>query len=150
MEDIEITRIGSITIDVDDTDVIEEKVIGKVRLKRYGELIIEVYSKEGDYIPHFHFYTKDKKIDGCMQIFNPDYFIHGNHKSMLTNRQLKQLINFLNDERYESVNNWRLIVFAWIGENYDEQTKIAKKLKIKNYKDPSNTINMPDYSKLLK
>lgn len=125
-------------IDVNDIPVIDE-------------LIIEIYSKEGDYIPHFHFYTKDNKIDGCMQIFKPEYFIHGRHKSILTNDQLKKLIEFLNTKEYEPVNDinkWQEIVLAWFGDNYPNKDKYKNLLKNKNI--TIDLVNMPNYLELLK
>lgn len=131
---IEAMRIGRVAISINDEEIAEE------------ELTIEVYPNECD-VPHFHFFTKDKKISGCLQIFKPEYFICGNDKSELTNTQLKQLVSFLNDEKYQDVNNWRLTVFAWA---HDENKEIYKKMNLKNVKDPSDIINMPDYLKLLK
>ena len=140
----EIHRIGSFNIDME--DVFNEDRIGDFHTKNVGTMFIEVYNKEGQHIPHFHFFIKDKKINGCLQIFKPEYFIHGRHKSTLTNKQLKQMYDYLKGYTFKTASNWQRIVYAWYGENTDNKYKPI--LKVTG--DPSNTANMPNYLELLK
>ena len=143
MNDIEIIGIDTIILY---DDVFEERSLDQLNFKGGKEVTIEVYSKEGDFIPHFHFYSKDKKIDGCLQIFKPEYFIHGKHTTILNNNYMKQMITYLSKYKYKPVNNWQRIVLAWYDANRDGRFRPI--LKVKD--DPTDIANMPDYAKLLK
>lgn len=98
-------------------------------------LIIAVYSKEGDYEPHFHFFNTNGDIDGCIKIYNAEYFPHGHHRSKLTNKQTKILNHILSKKpKRMDYTYWELICESWIKE------------RNKNYK--TLITKQPDYSKL--
>lgn len=106
--------------------------------KSGNTLILDVRGNEGDRVPHFHFYTNDHKIDGCVSIYNAEYFPHRNHKSKLTNKETK-ILNYILSQR-ESPDDktyWEKIKEYW---NH-----------AKNNKKVFSLINkQPDYSKLNK
>ena len=136
---MEIAHIGSFEF----LYVIEERTLGTPEIKGIGKLFIDVYSNEGDYIPHFHFYTKDKKIDGCIKIYTSEYFSHGRHTSVLNNSQLKQLNNWLKDDTENEgiITNWQRIAFAWRDMNSGNKYK-----PINKNKGLYDRLSQPDYT----
>jgi hypothetical protein len=98
-----------------------------------------VYGKEGS-LPYFHFYTKDKKISGCIRLDAPDYFVHGKHKAKLNSKEKKQLIEWLQSKETpfkkftDVLTVWEYICILWNENNLDAPMDL--------------NIKMPDYSQL--
>ena len=100
-------------------------------------LYISVYSTDPGNIPHFHVYSKDNKIDSCIEICDNRYFIHGIHKGILNSKYSKLLQEFLlqkplSPKGKNFQNNWYYIVKLWNSSN-------------RGVKVPSNQ-KMPDYT----
>ena len=76
---------------------------------------VYVYSIDNGVKPHFHYASKDKNFHTCIEIQEARYFLHGNKRDILNNKQLKNLIDFLEGpsklKRYDT--NWELIKDLW-------------------------------------
>lgn len=125
-----------------------EAEVGRYNINNNGgEIIrISVYTDEGDYIPHFHFYSKSnsnkkRTVDGCVKLLKPEYFSHGDHDSTLTNSQCKILNKWMSKKssKMSNMTNWQYAIFIWNTADHND-IKIGEK--------PSNS--QPDYSKLNK
>lgn len=116
-------------VNLEDPTLVEMAEIGRI-----DTLIVRVYGSEGP-VPHFHFVSKNKEIDGCIRIDKPEYFPHGNHTSKLTGKNLKNMINFLNAPHKRlgkhGYTNWDVICMYWDDDNVDYQ--IPEDLKMPDY-----------------
>ena len=106
-------------------DVIDEHQIqGNKRFNPngIGECIIEVYPREGS-IPHFHIFSKDKKFDTCIRIYENFYFSHGGkYKDIFNSKQCKQLNDYLKQDYTKGpkiISIWEAIIFCWYLLNPD-------------------------------
>ena len=100
-------------------------------------LYISVYPSDPGNIPHFHVYSKDNKIDTCIEICDSRYFRHGVHRGILNSKHSKLLQEFLlqkplSPKGKNFQNNWYYIVKLWNSSN-------------RGVKVPSNQ-KMPDYT----
>lgn len=105
----------------------------------FARYTCSVYGKEGS-VPHFHFYTRDKKISGCIRLDAPDYFVHGKHKAKLNSKEKKQLIEWLNSfhEGYKKLGV-KLTIYSYICILWNDNNQNHL------FDTPEN---MPDYSQL--
>lgn len=106
---------------------------------KFADYTCSVYGKEGS-VPHFHFYTKDKKISGCIRLDAPDYFVHGKHKSKLSSKERKQLMEWLNSfhEGYKKLGV-ELTIYSYICILWNDNNQEYL------FEAPEN---MPDYTQL--
>lgn len=89
----------------------------------FTEDMYEVYvnTDDGGNIPHFHYRLKGNwsKFHTCIRLDRPEYFHHTGKEGVLSSKQLKKLVKFLNDpvrfSKYIGLfkNNWELICFLW-------------------------------------
>ena len=79
---------------------------------------IIIYSLEGVNVPHFHIHSDNKKMmpdgDCCIMICEPKYFIHGNHRGKLNNKQAKNLNDLLSKPyRNKNMSIWEYMYDFW-------------------------------------
>lgn len=101
----------------------------------------EVYvnTDDGGNIPHFHYRKgnpNNYEFHTCIKLKSPEYFHHTGKEDVLNNKQLKELIKFLQssskNKRYSS--NWEQILSLWNDNNSSETVNEEQE--------------MPDYTKL--
>ena len=118
-------------------EVLDEQVLmemAQVGVTR-DSYAIYVYSINNGAKPHFHYTNKDKNFHTCIEIEDAKYFLHGNKKDILNNRQLKNLVDFLEGpsklEKYNT--NWELIKDLWnLG---DRQQYVNNDCKMPDYRN---------------
>lgn len=128
------------------SDLTEEQVTA--RMDFCGrECKISVYNNEGDRIPHFHLETvgsvnKKQKLDCCICINEPRYFIHGKHTDTLTDSEAEELYNILKGKSdidgFKDKSVWDMIKASWIianGREYVFRKRVPKYSDINRY-DP--------------
>ncbi len=98
-----------------------------------GKCTIEIYSSEGENIPHFHIEVVDGSFSCCICIFENRFFTHGKHKDVLVRKDWKTLDDWMRKTsgKDKSKNNWEYMATVWdsiYGQN--------------NY----DTIDQPDYT----
>lgn len=102
------------------------------------EIIIDLFGNEDERVPHFHFFTEDKSIDGCCEIKKAKYFKHQSHQSTLTNKQADALNKFFDQPAHpedktipSSYTQWVKMVDTWnCLENNQKHVKNGKKNQI--------------------
>jgi len=97
-----------------------------------------IYGSEGPK-PHFHLIKGNPKypdFETCIEINTVKYFHHSGKEDVLTSKEKKRLIDFLNKENkhFSDKTNWQMLVVQWSMNNTNFQ--ISSKTK------------MPDYTKL--
>lgn len=113
--EIDIFHIGDIDLSIS----IAEQAVGMFNISPFGECKVDIYGKEGP-IPHFHITHEDKKkkksLSCCIKIFEPEYFVHGTHKGVLSNEQIKILDSWLQSPHRLDISrcNWEVIRDLWI------------------------------------
>ena len=114
------------------TEPLSEDFVGNIHFgKQIAECKIEVFPNEGQYLPHFHF-TKisDKRISGCILIYDNKFFLHGNHTAKLNTSQCKDLNAWLSKITDKSpykeakLTNWQVICALWDKNNGKYMTNI--------------------------
>lgn len=104
-------------------------------------LYIKIYGGEGP-VPHFHFYSAQDNRKGCIKILEASYFIHGNNLDTLKRWEVKELVEWLQEEcsyakkRKLNLSNWECICMLWDQNNPEYELE-----------NPSP--NIPDYSTYL-
>ena len=61
--------------------------------KNLGKYKLEIRTREGDGIPHFHMSNGKKEV--CIRLDKSEYFSHNNYTDKLTNSDAKKLNTFL-------------------------------------------------------
>lgn len=116
------------------THLNEDLLLEMSEIGRVDNLKILVYGSEGP-IPHFHFETLDRELEGCIRLDKPEYFDHGKHRGRLTKRLLKNLIKFLEaPHKYLGkfgMTNWQVICMYWDDNNINYP--FNKEAKMPNY-----------------
>ena len=111
------------TINFNDV-IAEQQVQGNKRFNPndIGECVIEVYPREGP-IPHFHIFSRDKKFNTCIRIYENFYFSHGGkYKDIFNSKQCKQLNEYLKQDYTKGrvkITIWDEIIFSWYILNPD-------------------------------
>lgn len=111
------------TIEFNDV-IAEQQVQGNKRFNPngIGECVIEVYPREGP-IPHFHIFSRDKKFNTCIRIYENFYFSHGGkYKDIFNSKQCKQLNGYLKQDYTKGrvkITIWDEIIFSWYILNPD-------------------------------
>lgn len=83
------TPVFEATID----DILTEDLVDS-NTKLKGGLIIRIFAKEGDYIPHFHFYKgSEDRAGGCIMLFDNRYFEHANHVKKIEDSKSRKILN---------------------------------------------------------
>ena len=109
------------------------------QIGKFADYKVSIYGSEGK-IPHLHFYTKDKKISGCIRLDISDYFEHGYHKAKLNSKEKKLFVEWINSTEtpfkkfVDKLTVWEYACILWNENNSDYPIL--------------DTIKMPDYSKL--
>lgn len=89
---------------------------------------IEIFIRTDDprsEVPHFHFRNPEAKIfkEGCIRIDSPRYFNHSWKRNHLNSKQIKELVEFLNEpfKGSKRINgtNWEYLIFQWNTNNSD-------------------------------
>ena len=116
----------------------------------YGNSKIEVYTKEGNNIPHFHIVNNGLQIC-CPCIYEPYYFNHGTKNKTLNNTQLK----ILNDKLKEKVPNNKLTTLFTDKEINDQNNNKTYWDAIRSFYTRANNdtavrpTKQPDYTKMV-
>lgn len=100
-----------------------------------GKCKIEIFSREGENIPHFHITAINNKFSCCVQLFDNRFFVHGKHRDTLSKSDWKLLDLWLRDPNFKniSISNWNRAVELWSGAYRDVSLKF-------------DTENQPDYT----
>ena len=108
------------------------------RVGKFDVYTVNIHGGEGRH-PHFHFINKEKKIEGCIRLDIPEYFKHDGKDDILSSKERKQLIK-------------------WLNSNHSGYLKLGVELSIYKYmcilwndNNPDyiyNDLEMPDYTKL--
>lgn len=108
--------------------------------KKLGKCVISAYSRDTGRIPHFHIEGVGFRFSCCVQIFTNEFFPHGDHQDVLSNRhQMKDLDKLLRKSR-RGITLWEEIRNTWIQSNPPETLP----LNYMSIKQPDYTIiNMP-------
>ena len=73
--------------------------------------------------PNFHIFSKDKKFDTCIRIYENFYFSHGGkYKDIFNSKQCKQLNEYLKQDYTKGrvkITIWDEIIFSWYILNPD-------------------------------
>lgn len=134
LEEITIEKLIKLeeSIQEDKTHKLEEMS----EIGRQNQFIIKVFGREG-YIPHFHIYMLDGR-KACLQFKENAYFPHNQYTNTLTNTELKEIMNFLNDknDKIDTITNWQMCVIVWNMNNVDSKKQLDKDLIMPNYHSP--------------
>lgn len=106
-----------------------------IKLPKRGNCRMEVRSREGRNIPHFHIEGKSKKFHCAVCLDEAKYFKHGKWKDELNNDQKELLQKALMKKQKNGETLWEKFV------NYWNSSKEGSKNKV-------DICNMPDYTKL--
>lgn len=90
--------------------------VSETKLGKAGICTITVKGNEG-VIPHFHIENKATKFDCCMCIFEPKYFSHPGHRSMMDSDQLCILNEHMNKQYDADATIWEYCKSLWIAQN---------------------------------
>lgn len=91
---------------------------------KFSSYTVSVYGGEGN-IPHFHFYTKDRSISGCIRIDKAEYFVHGKCKDKLSAQDKKKFVEWIKSTEtpFKKYTNeltvWEYIRILWDENNED-------------------------------
>ena len=88
-------------------------------------------------IPHFHIVdtsTRGEKFHTCIRIEKPEYFHHTGKENILSSKERKQLVDFLNKNDKWGEQNWIVLLKEWERNNSNISIDINQPI--------------PDYSKL--
>lgn len=132
--------MDKITIGFINNFVLNEETIGyNINIKNKGEnkgpVSIDVYSNEGDNIPHFHITSKNfKNGDCCVKLSVADFFKHSNHKTILSKAQMKQIDKWLRERNKDNPNitNYKACCISW-NKNKSNNIKINEDNPQPNY-----------------
>lgn len=93
-------------------------------IKDIGKCFIEVFSDEGNNIPHFHIRNEAEVNNGsekdrfhtCLYIFDNRYFTHKGKMDTFKKKQMEELNDWLKkpNKRYGKITNWEAIRKIWI------------------------------------
>ena len=110
----------------EDHDSFVEKVIGNLNLKNKAKLvIIELFLREGWQKPHLHLYNDHFKC--AIRLDTNEYFIHGNYKDKLNDKQAKLFDNFMREKiKFRETTKWMLSIDNFNNEFPDHPIKIQE------------------------
>ena len=111
-----------------DEDVLEERTIsgidknGRPDISGNPMLKIEIFDREGFFIPHFHVTGKDNNVDCCICLAHPRFFTHGDEhtKRFTDKRTAKILDSFLRKEKKGpsfTATYWGFAVASWMASH---------------------------------
>ena len=111
--DIEETFIGSLEISFP----INEDLVGDDLDLTGRKCSVNVYAKEGN-IPHLHITSnKSNKIDAALMLNVASHFEHGEHKTILSKTNLKEIDKWLDEkstnEKYKDLTNYEVCKIFW-------------------------------------
>lgn len=132
-------------ITVHETRITERELNEMACVGDLGEFEIQVWRREGKYIPHVHVYNdepKNKKthLDVCIQLEKAAYFSHGDHTGVLNASQCEKFNTFMHKPHKNGVfnSNYEFAVFLW--NNMDDVKKFVLQ------KNEDGSVVIPDYS----
>ena len=119
----------------------KEQLVEMARVGKYDIFDVYVHTDDRGKIPHFHIWdeeTRGQKFHTCVQLLEPKYFHHKGKTDVLNNKQIKELITFLNSKPKTPYFNtyWEMLVQMWNINNSDVTV--------------NDDISMPDYTLLNK
>ncbi len=106
-----------------------------------GKCTIEVYSREGNSIPHFHITSTDGLFSCCICLFDNRFFNHGKHRDILAKKDWKILDDWMRkpNEKDNTKSNWEYAKYLWIQQNgYDYKLN----------KESIDDTSQPDYTEI--
>lgn len=106
-----------------------------INLPKRGNCIMEVRSREGKNVPHFHIESRSKKFHCAVCLNEAKYFKHGIWTDELNNEQKDLLQEALLEKTKNGKTVWESFVIHW---NRSQEGS-------KNQVDLNN---MPDYTKI--
>ena len=111
----------------EDHDSFVEKVIGNLNLKNKAKLLtIELFLREGWQKPHIHLYNDHFKC--AIRLDTNEYFIHGNYKDKLNDKQAKLFDTFMRGsvDGPRFLSKWEYCIFTFNTEFPDHKIKIKE------------------------
>lgn len=102
----------------------QEQLVEMARVGKYDIYDVYVHSDDKGKIPHFHIWddnTKGQKFHTCIRIDEPEYFHHTGKEDVLTNKEIKNLIKFLQSKPKHGLYDtyWQALVYMWNMNNSD-------------------------------
>lgn len=101
---------------------------------------IELYGCEYNRKPHFHFIIKERKVKGCICLYEALYTRHKHINGKLTDIQCNDLNKWLSDtaeDVFIDITNWELLCDFWDSAEYNKWLDNNRQ-----------RISQPDYTKL--
>ena len=111
-------KVGEIYFSTDylnEVNIGDKKAFPNFKNSFNGKCTIEVFGDEGEYIPHFHIKSIDRKFSCCIYIFDNRFFEHGKNNDTLNKKDWKILDTWLRNinTKYQDKTNWETIVMIW-------------------------------------
>lgn len=102
----------------------QEQLIEMARVGKYDVYDVYVHSDDKGKIPHFHVWDdnmRGQKFHTCIRIDKPEYFHHTGKEDVLTNKEIKNLIKFLQSKPKHGLYGtyWQSLVYMWNMNNSD-------------------------------
>ena len=110
----------------EDHDQFVENTLGNLNLKNKAKLLtIELFLREGWQKPHIHLYNDHFKC--AIRLDTNEYFIHGNYKDKLNDKQAKLFDNFMREKiKFRETTKWMLSIDNFNNEFPDHPIKIQE------------------------
>lgn len=128
-----------------DNHKIIELTIGKIRsydlseisvIGHFSKLYIAIFTDDVCHIPHFHIFNNQDPalttVDAAIKLETAEYLKHNGDSSIISSKQIKQLIEFLQTEIKSGLAYWQQLIITW-------------NLNNPNYSIPFD-MPMPDYN----
>lgn len=129
-----------LNLDGDDGKILNEISIGSINFSgKAGNCKIFIRTEEGENVPHFHIESMNIKnnkpaFKSAIKIFEANYFLHGQYKSTLNNKQKEVLNNFLNEPfKNSNYNKWQIIRNEWFRANNEDMSYGESRIPQPNY-----------------
>ena len=106
-----------------------------IKLPKKGKCILEIRTREGNNVPHFHIIGVSKKFYCAVCLNKAKYFKHGKWVDELNNEQKEKLQSILLEKEEDGMTKWESMVDHWNNSHFDAKDKVDKD-------------NMPDYTEL--
>lgn len=113
------------------------------RIGRMDNFDIVVFTDDTGAVPHVHIIdsaTRGQEFDTCIQLGANKYFLHGNRRDILTDKQCKAFNIFMNAAHSNTHyrNNYEYALNMWNDNNTGSYIQLKE--------DPNGNIIIPDYN----
>ena len=97
-----------------------DMLLEMAQIGTFNKYTIIVWTNDPGNIPHFHIVdtsTRGEKFHTCIQIEKPEYFHHTGKEDILSSKERKQLVDFLNKNDKWGEQNWIVLLKEWERNN---------------------------------